>query len=682
MRLLGVALAIAVLGTSLLVSPWTSPVSAENPSNSNVYGGDACGTFVGPLGTRDFAVRLANDAANCQHRTWEIAPGGSFTLYWRTWTSGTVSPALPNGDSDDVCRIRLYYDAGTVVHQTLRSATTCNSDGTSYTGWCTDNGASGGTPIAGTLRIRVEVESRTLGVLDWSKDTDADRRGAIRCGMDVPSITINSYPAGSTFSYTVAGETMTCTIAHTKAEANQVRTANVALLDGGDAAIQTNSLTITSGGTSTASSFTVSDTYPAASTNAGCQLAGFGNSALSGVKWTHINTATSPVTKPNDATARRSTFFNVDPRITATHLLLLDDNTFGTPPMSEDAGMTRTNTYVGRIATRFTNARSEGLSGASFLFSQSIQDTSATLPASTITAQTVSTQGGQAGWGPLQLWNDGAPTGSWTKTVDITGPATIDNNAHLLVATATYTLEAPEAGSDAFPGDPLHALVIPDQANVNQTVRIIIAASNLDGSARTGATVLVDVWNDAHTQLVTGGTTTEVGTGYYRYDYTAPSLGRFSVRVRTTDTLPAATATGFYVQPVPEAFDMTNITALITNGFASLTEHRTLSPEYTAAEAQESWITAVTQIGADFAWLLVLVLAVGVAMIPNRFVRLAVVIAGSIPILLLPLSDTASYVTAGALAILFIFNIAVQERPANHAVRAGRRWKPRTWRRT
>lgn len=516
----------------------------ENPSNANVYAGDACYTGTGAGGSRTVAIRVVNDALTCQHRTaWEVAPGGSYTVYYRTFTTGGSPPALPSGDADDVCKIEAYEDNTGTVLQTFRSATTCPANQASFTGWCTTNGASGGTPYAGTLRLRIEAIDKTAGVptgLNGNSDT-AVNKGAIRCGMDVTSISYNSYPAGSTFAYTVAGETMTCTVAHTRAPANQVRTAVIKTTDGSDASIQSSSFTITSAATSSAASFTLSDAYPAAATTGGCQFDGFGNSVLTGVHWTHINAVTSPVTAPDSYTARRSAFFAFDPRVTVTHLVQVNSASFATPPMSADIGTTRTLPDVGYIATRFTNARGEGLTGSTLAYTRTLQDHAHVLSADslTCTSSCIGTQGGQAGWGSLFLWNAGGPIGQWDKAVDITGPSTIDSDSHLISGTQTLTLALPD-DAGGFPGDPLD-VDCADTARPGGVIGCTITASLIDGSARTGdaAHIAVNVYNPSNTAVATAQTVTEIGSyGVYRYSYTlgsSPAEGRWIVLAYTDD---------------------------------------------------------------------------------------------------------------------------------------------------
>jgi hypothetical protein len=543
---------IVFLGVMVIPFP-NNPIgsaAAENPTNSGVVAGDGGLTAGTITGTSTFRIRVDNDDSPVANRAWEVAPGASTTVYYRR-VIGSGGPGGPDGTQDaDRCALRVYYDNTATVHQTLRDATTCPGNGTAYTIWCTANGASGGTPIAGTLRLRLEIDDETVvnNVFAYRVDTDHasggimggsnPTKGAIRCGMDVSSISVNAYPAAATFAYT-GTESITCTITHTAAQAQQVRTATVALIDASSNIIATNSLTIGSGATSTASSFTVSDSFPASSINGGCQFDGFGNSVLTGVKWTHISSATAPATVVSDSLARRSMFYNVDARITATHLLQVNSNTFGTPPLGNDIGDTRTLPDIGYIATRFTNARAEGLTGA-ITYTRTLQDNGAVLAADTVNCVSacIGTQGGQTGWSNLYIWNAGGPIGQWNKVVDITGPANIDNNAHLLVSTQTLFLELPDGGEVIYEiteemGDPLKVFAAYHEPTGE--IKLTISESYLNGNARTGnaAGTTIYVYDPSDNLEINGANPTEIQYGSYRYAFTPDEPGNWLILIRT-----------------------------------------------------------------------------------------------------------------------------------------------------
>lgn len=112
-----------------------------------------------------------------------------------------------------------------------------------------------------------------------------------------------------------------------------------------------------------------------------------------------------------------------DPRLTITRLLQLNDNVFGTPPLSKSAGTQRLTSDLGFFASRFTDAAGAGVNGITY--NASLQDALALVAAITRTGVVTSTQGGQTGWGsPAAAWPDGLPTGTWNHTVTITAPST------------------------------------------------------------------------------------------------------------------------------------------------------------------------------------------------------------------------------------------------------------------
>lgn len=161
----------------------------------------------------------------------------------------------------------------------------------------------------------------------------------------------------------------------------------------------------------------VDNRFPAAST-AQVATATVSNAVLTGLPYIAL-TAT-----PTDT-------LTVDPRITRTPLFQLDDNSFGTPPLSKDfPSHIRQSTQQGFLAERFTNARGEGVNGVTY--SKSLTPV---LPgtATSSTGNVTQVQGGQDGWAPNFLgWAAGLPGGSWTKAVTITAPSDITGATYLV----------------------------------------------------------------------------------------------------------------------------------------------------------------------------------------------------------------------------------------------------------
>lgn len=143
---------------------------------------------------------------------------------------------------------------------------------------------------------------------------------------------------------------------------------------------------------------------------------------------------------PRVTATKTDATFDVDPRLTAVHLFQIDDDTFGTPPLSKNvASKEMLTSQTGFLATRILNARSEGQNGltVSQLLDPVLPGTNVG-PTSTVTAL----QGGQDGWTSFLVWESSKPGGTWNKTSDVTAPSSIDGNSYLLASTDAYTMLA------------------------------------------------------------------------------------------------------------------------------------------------------------------------------------------------------------------------------------------------
>lgn len=116
----------------------------------------------------------------------------------------------------------------------------------------------------------------------------------------------------------------------------------------------------------------------------------------------------------------------VDPRITFTHLLQHNDSAFGTPPPSKNVGNgRRLTTDLSFIASRATDARSDGISNGALAWTEKLWDANSLSgsEASPVKsrASTSATQGGEAGWSDALLtWDNALPGGNWTQKEVIT----------------------------------------------------------------------------------------------------------------------------------------------------------------------------------------------------------------------------------------------------------------------
>jgi hypothetical protein len=330
------------------------------------------------------------------------------------------------------------------------------------------------------------------------------------------------------------------------------------------------------------------------------------------------------------------------------------------------------------------------------------------------TRWTSSTDTASDGWTPTHLdLLASTPLGSWGFRCD----ASFNGNTG--TDTEPFTVAVP--ASTTFPGDPLRIQVAPIVGDPGASFRFAISESNADGSGRTGnaAGTLVDVYNDANTLVVNGATTTEVGAGVYRYDYTPSTTGKFLVRVRTTDASPVSTAGTFSVRTlaeataanvadaqaailsrladldaqadayhtnetefaaethtdVHEALDLlAGLNITLTGNFtidnatlheilqgelalnASLAAHRSLSPEYSAAEQAAAQHGTILAFLGDVAWLIWIVVA---WITRHRSVHPAIAVLCDVALgslVFLPMDELSQYCLGVLTALLFFID--------------------------
>lgn len=561
-----------ILGAILLIlislgmpGDWPLGLTAatDTPTAASVCGGETYARSPASAsgGIRHFRVGVVSDATSttCTHRAaWDNTADGAaqqytFTVTFRTWTTGTLPPALPDADGTDSCRFDVMVDDGATVHSTPFNAATCPADASTST-------ITIDHPGTWRLRFRV-VQSNELGD-NYNLDTDSTAnsyKGALRTPMYVDGgsqfFRVTAQPAGGfAFGDSILFRVNTHT-PYTGTGAHDVRF-GLSTTPGGAPELTQTVTPATGTGTSNVAietTFTVSDTFAAASQTYHMRFEAVSNSPLSGVKWTTITRQPSSQLVALDGefaaygTGGSAQAALVDPRVTATHLLLVDDSTMASPPMSEnDPDDTRQSDEIGRIATRFTNARGEGLTAAGFTFTSSIQD-STPIVVDTATGLTVGTQGGQAGWSDLRLWNYGAPLGQWAKTVDITAPATIDDATHLIQGTKMYTLESPTPPDND--GGHFSLSVSRNRAYPGEEVQFAASQSYMDGTARTGnaAGTLFYLYNPSGVAVLNGVTGTEPDRpGIYTKSHvlaTDAPHGNWRVVAETTDTASGAPIT-------------------------------------------------------------------------------------------------------------------------------------------
>lgn len=161
---------------------------------------------------------------------------------------------------------------------------------------------------------------------------------------------------------------------------------------------------------------------------------------------------------------------DLDARITVLPHMQHNDNAFGTPPSSKNAGSQRLTSDLSFIAARLVNARSEGLNGISLTrhlydAGQLVGTPTAGVKSRTDTTVTVN---GEAGWTPIFItWDNALPGGLWHVRNTASGAATgmltpLDSDRTLIAAdpnlvciTGAGPATAQTEGRHFIPGEPL-----------------------------------------------------------------------------------------------------------------------------------------------------------------------------------------------------------------------------------
>jgi hypothetical protein len=337
--------------------------------------------------------------------------------------SGTGQPLV-----SDVVELSLRLDNTATIVRTFNLTPTTGTQQVTFS--FTADGTSSGAARAGTVRMRLRVVKNTgLGTDQYDVTSDNGQFGSAA----------NSYfslSTGPTFNWGYLRGTTTGTTtlpgAGTLAYGDTLTATTVlgaAPYDGPAVTVTLTPLAGVNSATSSTNTFTTAlgsvDNRFAAAASSLSTVTSFPNASLTSLPWT---TATMTETTRT-----------VDPRLTFTHLLQLNDNAYGTPPSSKNvASGQRLTSDLGFISARVTNANGTGVNGITW--TMSLQDAGALVTALT-TSTTSSTQGGQVGWsGSLLAWSNALPGGTWNKTCTITAPAGATGLG--TATTTTYTLVA------------------------------------------------------------------------------------------------------------------------------------------------------------------------------------------------------------------------------------------------
>lgn len=282
-------------------------------------------------GTRDFCLTTRADCSIEDGSTWELDPGASIQVFYRTQTSG-VPPETPNNVVLDV----MFDDTSSLVTRLHLGAEPAN--GASFDFFATDDGMAGGVDRAGTYRLKITVERTSIGTYEGNSDgtgagTDAEQwaKGAIRSRMDVSSLTASSPPAGTHFAYgTAADESVTLTATHTQPNVDaDVETARWRTRDAPAGTVRdTQSTTDIDATTSTAFASVIDLTYPEVLGTYDGDWDLIGDAVLTGRTWTNFTSGS--IGRVSDTTVRLSDAFDADPSIIFSSDGVVRDNEVNT----------------------------------------------------------------------------------------------------------------------------------------------------------------------------------------------------------------------------------------------------------------------------------------------------------------------------------------------------------------
>ncbi|MHB8671093.1 MAG: hypothetical protein ACYDAD_11165 [Acidimicrobiales bacterium] len=332
--------------------------------------------------------------------------------------------------------------------------------GTDVTFFATSDGTSTGTPKAGTFRIRVRMEyaqvtadatnggyrvdsdaniTLTGTPNTWTSPPAVADKGYLRAGVALAPIGIN--PAGTTGAppatwgwqdkVRLNATASVGVLASETAATVAVRTAAAATPG---TAVRTETITVGSGTTwaDAAGMGFLDKTDPASFV---VVLGAPSNSALSGRPFTHFTSAPAGWTlgavdggsTSTGAVSVASATQTLDATVYFDSLMQLNDNVFGTPPLSKNiTPHQRLATDLGFFAFRCKDTRGNLSNTPAISWTESLSDIKGLVSPKTRNVAAQATQGGEAGWSDAFLIADATtnlPGGSWTHKAVISAPA-------------------------------------------------------------------------------------------------------------------------------------------------------------------------------------------------------------------------------------------------------------------
>lgn len=387
-------------------------------------------------------------------RTWQstaatqdTAAGSSVVITTTIASSGLTPP----GQADTVT-MSLRVDGGSTVVRSY--SLTPGSASQNSTFHFTADGQVASAARAGTLRIRLDVDKSTGALTDrYTANSDNTT------GQSLPALwSVSQRDQGWVRSTTTYTSTMSnISLGGGKTEPAQFPEDLYARVTLGATAFQSwpVTLSLTNGAqtprsSSVSATATFDRTWSGTSTSTGRVNRGFpalsssftleaspGNATLTGQSWTTFTGSTTDT-------------LQVDPRLTAVHLLQLDDNLYGTPPLSkQESSGDRPSTSIGYLSTAIHAARGSatdttvtgGVNGVTVTLNLQAASGAGTAITGTVATQA---EGGEDGWqDEFLIWTSSLPGGAWNKTVTVDGPADISGvSTYLRNSSAQYQLLA------------------------------------------------------------------------------------------------------------------------------------------------------------------------------------------------------------------------------------------------
>lgn len=407
------------------------PGAARVRQVSNLGGADAYWEVRAKVGG-DFPALSTPTGQTADH------PAGTAVTVTVEWTRIQNGVNAPPSNPDIFLTLHIDTQTGTIYNNSI-IANASTSGFTTRTIHLRENPDVVASAIrAGTLRLRVRMRNTsTTGSYDVTSDgglygspntpqtgfTAFADQGYLRATTNATTTlgtAVDGTPSAGPFGYpdTVYARTVLGAASYTTRQVSIKLGTRAAVLSN---SVQSDTFITTLG--------TPDDSWPAAAESLTTATT-FPNATLTSLPWT----------TPDSGLGLVEDTETVDPRLTAVPLFQIDDNTFATPPLSKNVSTyRRLTTQTGFLAARYVNVRGEGINGLTVTRTLTPQKPGTTLTSSGVVT---STQGGQAGWTPLFPWDSQLPAGRWVKRHDITAPAAIDSDSHLIATEVDHFLVA------------------------------------------------------------------------------------------------------------------------------------------------------------------------------------------------------------------------------------------------